>query len=257
METLTTQESRGLSGNALKVIAVIAMTIDHLTSVLSPGYGGGALILGLHAIGRLTMPIMAFLVAEGFYYTRDVKKYTLRLFLLAIISHFAYNFCFGIPFVPLQTSIFNQTSVIWPYAWALVVLQIQRSTDPRLKPWMKVVLTILISVITFPSDWSCIAMLVIINFVNNRGDFKKQMLGMMLFVGFYALIYCIFIDLRFGLLQFCVALAAIPLSRYNGQRGKWKGMKRFFYFYYPAHLLLLGLLRIALHGDVGMIIGGV
>ncbi len=256
METLAPQETRGLSGNALKVIAIIAMTIDHVTSVLHPGYSGGAIILGLHAIGRLTMPIMCFLIAEGYYYTHDVKKYTLRLFILAILSHFAYNFCFGIPFVPFQTSIFNQTSVIWPYAWALVVLQMQHNTNPKFKPWMKTALCILISAITFPSDWSCIAMLVILNFYNNRGDFKKQMLGMMIFVGFYALVYCIFIDLRFGLLQFCVALATIPLSQYNGQRGKWKGMKWFFYLYYPAHLFLLGLLRLALHGDVGMIVGG-
>ena len=253
METLA--QEKGLNGNQLKLIAIIAMTIDHLTSVLSPGYGGGAGLLALHAIGRLTMPIMAFLVAEGYYYTRDVKKYILRLFLLSIISHFAYNFCFGIPFVPFKTGVFNQTSVIWPYAWALVALEMQKS--PRLKKWMKVALTLLITAITFPSDWSCIAVLVIIAFVKYRGNLKLQMRELIVYVACYALIYCIFVDLRFGLLQFCVALAAIPLYFYNGQRGEWKGMRWFFYAYYPAHLILLGLLRIYLYGNVGVIVGGV
>ena len=256
METLSTQNSRGLSGNALKVIAIIAMTIDHLTSVVFPGYGGNGWLLPLHIIGRLTAPIMCYLIAEGYYYTRDVKKYTLRLFLLAIISHFAYNFCFGIPFIPFKTGIFNQTSVIWPYAWALVALQVERCDDPRLKGWMKFLIIALISVITFPSDWSCIAMLVIMAFVHHRGDFKRQMIEMMIYVSFYALVYCIFVDLRHGLIQLFVILAAIPLSQYNGTRGKWKGMKWFFYFYYPAHLFLLGLLRLALHGNIGVIVGG-
>lgn len=250
------RKTRGLNGNALKIIAIIAMTLDHLTSVLHPGYGGGAGILALHAIGRLTMPIMCYLVAEGYYYTHDVKKYTLRLFLLAVISHFAYNFCFGIPFVPFKTGVFNQTSVIWPYAWALVALQIQHCESPKLKTWMKVVLTFIITMIAFPADWSSIAVLVIIAFYNHRGNFKRQMIELLVYVAAYAAVYCIFVDFRFGLLQMCVALAAIPLSQYNGERGKWKGMRWFFYAYYPAHLFLLGLLRLYLHGNVGMIIGG-
>ncbi|MDO5111010.1 MAG: TraX family protein [Clostridia bacterium] len=256
METLAAQKTRGLNGNALKLIAILAMTIDHFTSVVHPGYGGGAGILLLHAIGRLTAPIMCYLVAEGYHYTHDVKKYTLRLFALAVISHFAYNFCFGIPFMPFKTGIFNQTSVIWPYAWALVVLQLERSENPGLKPWMKAVLYALIGAITFPSDWSCIAMLVIVAFSHYRGNFKRQMIEMMVYVAFYAAVYCLFVDVRFGLLQLCVALAILPLSRYNGERGQWKGMKWFFYFYYPAHLFLLGLLRLALHGNIGVIVGG-
>lgn len=253
-EALATERTRGLSGNALKLIAIIAMTIDHLTSVVCPGYDGSAWLLVPHAIGRLTAPIMCFLIAEGFYYTRDVKKYTLRLFLLAILSHFAYNFCFGIPFMPFKTGIFNQTSVIWPYAWALVFLQLERSD--KLKPWMKFALCCLLCAITFPSDWSCIAMLVIIAFSHHRGDFKRQMIEMMVYVSFYVIVYCAFVDLRYGLLQLCVALAILPLSRYNGTRGQGRCMKWFFYFYYPAHLFLLGLLRLALHGDVGVIVGG-
>ena len=49
---------------------------------------------------------------------------------------------------------------------------------------------------------------------------------------------------------------SIPLlSLYNGQRGSWKGMKWFFYLYYPAHLVLVGVLRLLILGNVGVMIG--
>lgn len=43
------------------------------------------------------------------------------------------------------------------------------------------------------------------------------------------------------------------LAQYNGGRGKWKGMKWFFYGYYPAHLVIVGIIRIALHGNISII----
>ena len=43
---------------------------------------------------------------------------------------------------------------------------------------------------------------------------------------------------------------------YNGERGDGKGMKHFFYLYYPLHLVICGLIRIALYGNVGVMIGG-
>lgn len=87
-----------LSGNALKGIAILAMTLDHLTWTLWPGYSTAWWVLLLHLLGRVTAPIMWFFVVEGYHYTHDVKKYAVRLFALAFISHFAYDFCFGIPF---------------------------------------------------------------------------------------------------------------------------------------------------------------
>ena len=98
-----------LSGNALKGIAILAMTLDHLTWTLWPGYATDWWVLVCHVLGRVTAPIMWFFIVEGYHYTHDVKKYAARLFALALISHFAYDLCFGIPFVPLSTGPFNQT----------------------------------------------------------------------------------------------------------------------------------------------------
>lgn len=245
-----------LNSSELKIIAIIAMTIDHLTSVIFPNYPTNPLILLLHIIGRVTAPIMWFFIAEGYHYTHNLKRYVLRLFAFAIISHFAYNFAFGIPFIPFQTSVFNQTSVIWPLAWGLVALAVSESKNPKLKQHTKSLIIIAIALITFCADWSSIAVLAIIAIGKNRGDFKKQMTGMVKYVAMYATVYFLFINKIYGILQLFVVLSIPLLKRYNGHRGSWKGMKWFFYAYYPLHLTICGIIRILLYGNIGVMIGG-
>lgn len=249
-------QKNGINSNQLKTIAIIAMTIDHLVSVIWPGYPKDWWIIALHIIGRLTAPTMWFLIAEGYHYTRNVKKYIGRLFLFAIISHFAYNFAFGIPFIPFQTSVFNQTSVIWSLAWGVVAIALTDEKNFALKGWQKSVLVMIICVITFCSDWSCIAVLAILAIYGNRGNLKKQVFGMMICVLMYAVIYFLFIDKVYGIIQLFVIICVPFIKQYNGERGKWKGMKWFFYLYYPAHLIVCGIIRVLLHGNIGVMIGG-
>lgn len=64
----------GLNGNQLKLIAIIAMTADHLTWTICPGYSASLPVILLHICGRLTAPIMWFFIAEGYYHTRSVKN---------------------------------------------------------------------------------------------------------------------------------------------------------------------------------------
>lgn len=208
-----------LNGNQLKVIAMTAMTIDHLTSVIWPNYPKEWWILALHIIGRMAAPIFWFFIAEGYHYTRNWKKYAARLLLFAVISHFAYNFAFGIPFVPFQNSVLNQTSVIWSLFWGLIALVIQERSG--LKQWQKTVVICVILVISFCSDWSCIAVLAIMEIAENRGNFKKQVSGMMLWVAVYAVVYMLFIDLVYGMMQLFVVLTVPLLRIYNGEKGKW------------------------------------
>lgn len=150
-------KNKSLNGNQLKIIAMLAMTIDHLTSVIYPNYPTDGWIIGMHIIGRLAAPIFWFFIVEGYHYTHNLKRYAARLFTFAIVSHFAYNFAFGIPFIPFQTSIFNQTSVIWALAWGLIALKIDSSQNPMLKKWHKNFALVLIYIITFCADWSSIA----------------------------------------------------------------------------------------------------
>lgn len=245
---------KSLNGNQLKVIALFAMTIDHAASVIWPNYPTDWWILLIHIIGRMAAPIFWFFVAEGWHYTHNRKKYAFRLLLFAIAGHFAYNFAFGIPFIPFQTSVFNQTSVLWALLLGTAALYVNEHKSFR--QWQKTLLVIGITLLAFPADWSSIAVLAILQISENRGNFKKQMMGMMACVSLYALVYVIFIHPLYGLIQLFTALT-IPLLRcYNGERGTWKGMKWFFYLYYPLHLILCGAVRIALYGNVGVMIGG-
>ena len=127
-----TVNCRRLDSNMLKLIAIVAMTADHIAWLLFPGYPAEPLPIILHIIGRLTCPVMCFFIAEGYHYTHDVKKYTARLFVLAVISHFAYvlasnDFVDWHSFIPFYYgSVLNQTGVIWSLAWGLVMLRVAK-----------------------------------------------------------------------------------------------------------------------------------
>ena len=61
-----------LSGNALKGIAILAMTLDHLTWTLWPGYSTAWWALLLHLFGRVTAPIMWFFSSSRAITTRTM-----------------------------------------------------------------------------------------------------------------------------------------------------------------------------------------
>lgn len=240
-----------LDANQLKLVAIFAMTVDHIAWLLFPGYAKGALPVVMHIIGRLTCPIMCYFIAEGYYHTRNIRKYTFRLFLFAVISHFAYSFASN-DFVDARSlipfyfgGILNQTSVMWPLAWGLVMLRVANSE--RFTQLQKTLLVVLICLVSFPSDWSCIASLCVLAFGTNRGDLKAQGRWMLFFVALYAVVYFFALDRLYGVLQLAVALSLPLLARYNGQRGKNARvnnfLKWFFYLYYPLHLTILGAVR--------------
>jgi len=244
---------KGINRNQLKLIAVVAMTLDHLTWIIWPGYSTDAFALIMHCIGRITAPIMWYFIAEGYYHTRSVKKYALRLLVFAVISHFAYTFAFGISMIPFRTSVFNQTGVMWPLFWGLIGLHISRME--QVKDWQKAAAMLLICVISFCSDWSCIAAMAVVFMGEYRGSFKKQMISMMTFVCIYAAVYVLCIDRVYGMVQLFAAAAIPLLAKYNGQRGSSRG-RWGFYVYYPLHLVLCGIVRILLHGNISTMIGG-
>ena len=237
-----------LSANTIKLIAILAMTIDHIAWLLFPGYPAEPLPLLLHAIGRITCPIMCYFIAEGYHYTKNIQKCTFRLFAFAIISHFPYIFASGDfvdwrSFIPFYYgNLLNQTSVMWPLAWGLVMLRVANS--PKCQQWQKISLILLICLITFPSDWSCVASLCILAFGTNRGNLRKQMLWMVFYVGIYAMVYFFALDKVYGLLQLCVVFAIPVIFLYSGQRGRCNRLMKWgFYIYYPLHLLIIGIMQ--------------
>lgn len=73
----------------IKLIALITMLIDHIGVVFYPTS------FGFRAIGRLSMPLFAYCVARGFYYSKQhgtLKKYLLRMLIFSIVSQVPYHF---------------------------------------------------------------------------------------------------------------------------------------------------------------------
>lgn len=183
-----------MNTNHLKLIAIIAMTIDHVCDLIYPSFAAKPGAIGLHIVGRLTAPIMWFFVCEGYHYTHNVKKYMLRMGVFAIISHFAYCFAFGINPIPFSTGIFNQTSVMYPLFVAVLVMWMQ-DHDLPMKNWVKSIMIFGLVWSAFPADWSCIA------------------------VSFF------FVSKVYALVQIGVLLVYPVLRLDNGEKGKAKWMK--------------------------------
>ena len=231
-----------LSGNALKVIAIIAMTIDHLAWMGIETYEQAETPaqIFLHVIGRLTAPIMFFFVAEGYYHTSNYRKYLNRLIVLAVVSHFAFCYFNQSGFNPLHNLIFNATSIGWPLMWGLILLKVWDTQ--KLFTWQKVSITIAACLLTFTSDWSCAAPMAILMMGRSRGNFHKQMLWLMLIITLYAIAFFILNSQIYGMVHMGCWLAVPLLAMYNGQRGQCRWLGKFFYYYYPTHMALIGLL---------------
>ena len=244
---------RLLNSNHLKLIAIIAMTIDHGADLLYPGFPLEAGAIVLHFIGRITAPIMWFFICEGYHYTKDAKKYMMRLGVFALISHFAYCFCFGISLNPFTGSIFNRTSVMYPLFIAVVVLYLEDNWKADIWLLKRGVITILI-LSTFPADWSCIAVLAILWMYDKRGNLEKQMIGMLGWVAVYGIVSFLFVSKVYAI-ELVGVLTVYPILKlYNGTRGNARFMKWIFYIYYPLHLFIIGLIRIYVYGNINICI---
>ncbi|MCD8007661.1 MAG: conjugal transfer protein TraX, partial [Clostridiales bacterium] len=81
------QSRKCVNGFALKLIALITMTIDHTAAVL----GFGAFYWPMRIIGRVAFPNYCFLLVEGYFHTHSVRKYTIRLLVAAVVSDIPFD----------------------------------------------------------------------------------------------------------------------------------------------------------------------
>ena len=214
-----------LDGFSLKLIAVAAMTIDHISAVFFPSE------IWMRLIGRLTMPIMAYLVAEGYHYTRSVKKYLLRLLVFAFISQVPYMLAFG-------TANLN---VMFTLAISVLLLAIEASIMSNA---LRLLLTFSLLLFSVFCDWSLFGVLFVYVFYRYRVNFRRQALAFCVVV-MLQLAVSAAISIPGGRYDYFVhagTIAALPLlSLYNQRRGR--DVRYFFYIYYPAHLAVLALIR--------------
>ena len=125
---------------------------------------------------------------------------------------------------------------------------LRAANSEKLSQGAKVAAVLLICLVSFPADWSCIAALCVMAFGMNRGKLRVQAFWLVLYTAMYAAVYFFALDRLYGLIQMGVVLALPVIALYNGQRGKNarvnRFMKWFFYIYYPAHLFVIGLLSV-------------
>lgn len=63
----------------------------------------------------------------------------------------------------------------------------------------------------------------------------------------------LFVNKVYGIIQLFVILVYPLLKRYNGEKGRVKWFKWFFYLYYPLHLLIIGIFRILIYGNIPLL----
>ena len=225
----------------LKWLALIAMTVDHIANLFVDQ--NSLLYYFMRLFGRLTAPIMVFLLTEGYRYTRSKKKYLARLFMFAGISQPIY-YLFNHGQMPESAAPFLlHWNVMFTLAIGLLVMILFDSEKIQTAPSL-ILLGVLISLAHF-GDWSyLIPAWTIIFFCYYKRDTKKMIaLFTLASVTLQTLVYLKEFD-SFALFsfQYGTLFALIPISMYNGKRGnvRHKNLNRwFFYVYYPAHMIIL------------------
>jgi hypothetical protein len=248
---VSTNSKTSLSSDNLKIIALLAMTLFHAADMLFPLWkrhlpeaSAALLLLFCMSAGMIAMPVICFLAVEGIYHTKNWKKYLLRVSLWAVPAHIAYTPAARKPFNPFAAPFIMHTSVLWTISCgigAFFALKYQGR--------LKVELMLLLLTLGLYGDWGICAAAAILCMALTRNDFKKQMLAMSLCFSIGLVYTYIRQGPALALVQSCFLFSIPVLKRYNGKLYNSKPMLRFaFYWYYPAHLLVLAGLTNVLAG---------
>ena len=241
MENMTEvmEKKNGMTGSSLKMIAIITMFIDHAAAVILErmlyvqGFSMDTVNLYIvyavmRLIGRLGFPIFCFLLIEGFCYTRNVKKYALRLFLFALISEIPFDLGFmGKAFYWQYQNVFFTLFI------GLLVLIGFRFAEEKMQ-WGKPLLIIfdflLLAAGMYAANWLM---------TDYSGMGALTIAAMYLFRKNRVLeagVGCTVLTMM-SLNEVTAFFVLLPIHKYNGKRG-WN-LKWFFYIFYPVHILLL------------------
>lgn len=250
-----------LNRGQLKLLAIVAMVIDHIAWAFVPL----STPLGqvMHFFGRLTGPMMAYFLAEGYLHTRNVKRYAARLGIFALLSW--GPFCYfetGLSPVSLTVghaaggyshlyiSFLDCTLIIRPmfgvlYTLFLGLLALWLWDKGRCPVWCKLLSVAVLCLLSFWGDWKILGVLYPLCFFLFRDSPKVKWTLFCLLTFAVQLPNVLRSSPVYWLFQIGIFLVP-PLLQffYNGEPGsKHPAQKWFFYVFYPAHLLLLALLR--------------
>ena len=208
-----------MTGFQLKLLAILAMTADHIGAVFFPE------IPLLRWIGRLAMPVLSFFIGEGLRHTRSPRRYLLRLTGFALLSELPFDLAFygGIEW--------GHQNVYFTLALGLLALWAIQSRG--MEGWL-LALTAALAAELLGCDYGMYGVPLILLLDRFHRARSEQLAAA-------ALLNLAF----FGLQTQTLSLIALPLLwLYNGKRGR--DDRRLSYLYYPAHLCVLGILRFVL-----------
>lgn len=267
---MTVAESKkGLSWAALKWIAIVSMTLDHvMKTVLTQreltdwGMSMEASYILIHLVlplGRIAFPIFAYGIAQGCAFTRDRRKFLLRLLLFAAVSEIPFQLAFQLAFsggLHLGPSLrFSLTNVLFTFLLGALGCLAWDFFREKGRAWIAVFPVLLLALLaeflhTDYGGWG-VFFVVLPYVLQSRRAKLISLAGLVIaFYGFYVP----FNGITFSWLQGdwgslldlgCALLAVALLALYSGEKGG-RYPKYFFYVYYPAHLLVLWALRMAL-----------
>ncbi|WP_448860792.1 TraX family protein [Clostridium sp.] len=206
-----------LSASSLKYLALLAMTADHIAVICRP-------VPGFRAFGDLAFPLFAFLLVEGFFHTRDRRRYGRRLLLAAAVSEIPYDLAFSGQWMDAQ-----HQNVCLTFFLALVAMELLERYGNGI--WEKLVLTAVFCTLTEAAGadggaWG-MGLVLAFYFCEKTAGVLMKMIAAVL-IGAFVWQEPIWV----------LALTAVCLLLYDGSKGRSR-FRSFFYIYYPAHLLVL------------------
>lgn len=256
---------KGLSGSTLKLVAIVAMFIDHFAAIILDRYLVSIGILSLNQdtvllpenrtmliiycidlamrlIGRLGFPLFCFLLVEGYYHTRNKAKYGMRLAMFALISEIPFDLGFK-----SQVLEFTYQNVFFTLFFGFVMIwgidefnmQMKEKFEGKLRLFLCILGTVSITVAggviveLLKTDYASIGVItIVLMFLLHKKSFAGSIaLG------------CLALTVRMPVE--ITSFITVPLvAKYNGTRGL--KLKYFFYLFYPVHILLLALVCMAM-----------
>ena len=256
-----------LTGNSLKVIAVLSMVVDHLCKIifqwlLSNHWGvmvdNGQMSweqfqkidkfkrFDLQSIGTIAFPLFFFLLAEGFQHTKNKKRYVGLMFIFALISEIPFDIGFFSQYSQMEGTFpfyLKYQNVFFTLFLGLLTLVCLERLSCKSEVRTDKIKSAILQVI-------CVATLALVAELI-RCDYGMQ--GILFIVAFYICRNHRIYQVLLFLLAYMGAtgnqpplftiLACLLILLYNGKRGKLK-LKYFFYVFYPAHIFILYLIQI-------------
>ena len=233
---------------SLHIMAMAFMLCDHLWGTIVPGNDW------LTCIGRISFPIFAFLIVEGYFHTGNLKKYVCRILLFAILSEIPFNLAMGSRwFYPIHQN------VLWSFLIALGLIHWNEKTRAEGKIWMRiliggvtVLLGYIVGLVTMVDFYHTGIMTVLVfYFFRQRKWWSYAGQAICLWyintemLGGFSYELQLFGQTYFLVRQSFALLALIPIWLYRGKQGYHsKKLQMVYYTFYPLHLLILGVIKL-------------